>query len=262
MQTPKTINMQIPTCPVLGIPLAVTDYAGAAAQVRAWADTPGVKAVAAANTHVVALARHDPEFGQALAQFDLVVPDGMPLVWAMNRQGAALTDRVYGPTLMLHALAQPGVPHFFLGGSEELLGQLTARLRERFPGLIVAGTYAPPFGEWPEGEDARIFEKIASSGARYIWVGLGCPKQERWIARNKAALPPGVYFGIGAAFAFHAGRVSQAPAWMQRRGLEWLYRFAAEPRRLWRRYVVYNTLFLWYLLTSGHKRLAAGGEKN
>ena len=246
----QTLNTPIfETVPVLGIPLAVTDYARAVALTLAWTQEPRVRAVAAANTHVITLGRHDREFGTALAQFDLIVPDGMPLIWAMNRRGAALSDRVYGPTLMLHALAQPGVSHFLLGGSEALLERLTARLQERFPGIHLAGSYSPPFGEWPEGEDARIFQKIAASGARYIWVGLGCPKQERWIARNKAALPPGVYFAIGAAFAFHAGMVSQAPAWMQKRGLEWLYRFVAEPRRLWKRYVVYNTLFLWYLTT-------------
>jgi len=249
MQTPKIPKKTFETCPVLGIPLAVTDYAAAVTLTRSWAEEPIARAVAAANTHVVALGRHDREFGETLSRFDLIVPDGMPLVWAMNRRSAGLRDRVYGPTLMLHALEQPGMPHFLLGGSEALLESLTAKLRERFPGIVIAGSYSPPFGEWPQEENERIFQKIADSGARYIWVGLGCPKQERWIARHKAQLPPGVYFAIGAAFAFHAGMVSQAPAWMQRRGLEWIYRFAAEPRRLWKRYVVYNTLFLWYYLT-------------
>lgn len=240
-------------CPVLGIPLAVTDYQKAVEISRVWAETPGVHAVAAANTHVVTLGRHDPAFAAVLAQFDLIVPDGMPLVWAMNAQGAGMKDRVYGPTLMLHALAQPGVSHFLLGGSEELLERLSLKLRERFPGLLLAGRYAPPFGEWEQEENGRIFQKIAASGAQYIWVGLGCPKQEGWIARHKAELPPGVYFAIGAAFAFHAGLVSQAPAWMQKRGLEWAYRLATEPRRLWKRYIVYNTLFVWYLLVDALK---------
>jgi N-acetylglucosaminyldiphosphoundecaprenol N-acetyl-beta-D-mannosaminyltransferase len=232
---------------VLGIPLAAMDYDGAVALTRAWAEDGGVHAVAAANTHLLTLARHDARFGAALARFDLVLPDGMPLVWAMNRRGAGMRDRVYGPTLMLHALAQPGGSHFLLGGTGPLLETLGRKLRERFPGLCIAGSYAPPFGEWTEEENARIFERIADSGARTIWVGLGCPKQELWIARYKAQLPPGVYFGVGAAFAFHAGQVRQAPGWMQRRGLEWLFRLAAEPRRLWRRYVVYNTLFVGYL---------------
>jgi len=247
VQTPKAIKPLFETRQVLGIPLAAIDYAGAVALTRSWADQEAVHAVAAANTHVVALGRHEEAFGAALAQFDLIVPDGMPLIWVMNRQGARLRDRVYGPTLMLHGLAQPGVSHFLLGGSEQLLKKLTSELQTRFPNLIIAGSYSPPFGEWSEEENSRIFQKIAASGAKYIWVGLGCPKQERWIANQKSKLPPGVYFAIGAAFAFHAGLVSQAPLWIQKRGLEWIYRFAAEPRRLWKRYVVYNTLFLWYL---------------
>ncbi|MEI8233902.1 MAG: WecB/TagA/CpsF family glycosyltransferase [Verrucomicrobiota bacterium] len=247
MQIPKMQKTGGASVPVLGVPLAATDYAGAVALTKAWAEEGGVRAVAAANTHVVTLARHDPQFGAAMARFDLIVPDGMPLVWAMNRRGAGLRDRVYGPTLMLHALAQPGASHFLLGGTEPLLEALQQSLRERFPGLRIAGSYAPPFGEWTPEENARIFEKIAASCARYIWVGIGCPKQELWIARHKAQLPPGVYFGIGAAFAFHAGWVRQAPPWMQRRGLEWLFRLASEPRRLWKRYVVYNTLFVGYL---------------
>lgn len=245
MQTLKNPNIE--TIPVLGIPLAVTDYERAVALTRTWAEEPQVRAVAAANTHVVTLGRHSREFGEALAKFDLIVPDGMPLIWVMNRRGASLRDRVYGPTLMLHALAQPGVSHFLLGGSEALLERLTTKLKQQYPEIRIAGVYSPPFGIWPEDENTRIAQKIAESGAQYIWVGLGCPKQERWIAQNKAILPTGVYFAIGAAFAFHAGMVSQAPAWMQKHGLEWLYRFAAEPRRLWKRYVVYNTLFLVYL---------------
>lgn len=241
-------------CRLLGVPLAETDYAGAVALVCEWArrsglpPAPSVYTVAAANTHVVALARHDPSFGAVLERFDLIVPDGMPLVWAMNRRGAALRDRVYGPALMLHVLAQPGLSHFLLGGTGELLSQLEAKLRAQFPQIEIAGSHAPPFGIWPPEENRRIFEAIARSGANCIWVGLGCPKQERWLAAHKAELPPGVYFAVGAAFAFHAGRVRQAPPWMQRMGLEWLFRLLAEPRRLWKRYAVYNTLFLYYLL--------------
>ena len=252
----------------MGVPLAVTDYVAAAAQVVAWAAECGrgaqaVYAVAAANTHVVTLARHDPFFGAALGQFELVLPDGMPLIWVMNRKRAGMKDRVYGPTFMLHALALPGVSHFFLGGSEELLATLTRKLRDQFPNLEVAGTYSPPFsptGVWSEEETARIFSAIKTSGAHCIWVGLGCPKQELWIARNKAVLPSGVYFAIGAAFAFHAGMVRQAPGWIQKRGLEWLFRLMTEPRRLWKRYVVYNTLFLFYLLKGEAGRTKEPGK--
>jgi len=239
------------TCPVLGSPLAVIDYEKAAALVLAWAGAHnGAHAVAAANTHVVTLARHDGAFKEALGQFDLLLPDGMPLVWCMNRfSGAGMKDRVYGPTFMLHVLEASGAQysHFLLGGSEELLEALQKTLSEKFPGIRVAGTYSPPFRQWPADEDARIIARIAESGAQFIWVGLGCPKQELWIARNKSKLPPGVYSAVGAAFAFHAGRVSQAPKWVQDRGLEWLYRLLAEPGRLWKRYLVYNSLFVFYL---------------
>ncbi|RYD26389.1 MAG: glycosyltransferase, partial [Verrucomicrobiaceae bacterium] len=120
-------------------------------------------------------------------------------------------------------------------------------MKDRFPGAVIAGAYSPPFGEWPAEEHERIFQLIRDSGASLIWVGLGCPKQERWIARFKDRLPPGVYFGIGAAFAFHANRVRQAPAFLQKIGMEWAFRMLTEPRRLFRRYLVNNSLFLWYL---------------
>lgn len=239
------------TCPVLGIPLAVTDYAGAVARTQAWARVgTGVYAVAAANTHVVALARHDPAFRKVLDQFDLLLPDGMPLVWCMNKTGAGLKDRVYGPTFMLRCLedAEGRCTHFLLGGSDELLSTLQKKLQTRFPKIRIAGTYSPPFGTWPEDETTRIIERIRDSRAGYVWVSLGCPKQERWIAQHKAHLPPGVYCGVGAAFAFHTGRVKQAPVWMQNAGLEWAFRLFTEPRRLWKRYVVYNSLFVFYFV--------------
>src|SRR2546426_451773 len=119
-------------------------------------------------------------------------------------------------------------------------------LAAAFPKLQIAGAYSPPFGEWSEAEDLKIVERIAQSRADFVWVGLGCPKQEFWIARNKARLPAAVYSAVGAAFAFHAGRVKQAPAWLQRIGMEWAFRLAAEPRRLWRRYLGYNSLFVFY----------------
>jgi N-acetylglucosaminyldiphosphoundecaprenol N-acetyl-beta-D-mannosaminyltransferase len=244
---------EIPNCPVIGIPLAVIDYDGAVTEAKAWAaagDRP--RGIAAANTHVVTLARQESSFREALARFDLVLPDGMPLVWAMNRKLATpLGDRVYGPTFMLRCLEATqgqGFAHFFVGGTDDLLAALMGRLRAQFPGLQIAGTYAPPFSPWPEGEDERIIGRIVEARANIVWIGLGCPKQERWIAANLDRLPPGIYCAVGAAFAFHAGRVRQAPAWMQRAGLEWLFRLCAEPRRLWRRYFYFNSLFLVYLV--------------
>ena len=240
---------------VIGLPIAATDYAGAVAWVveRA-AGGERAYAVAAANTHVAALARTDAAFGEAMGRFDLICPDGMPLLWAVNSQLAPaqkLSDRVYGPTLMLEVLkASTGVGelrHFLLGGKETTLAKLTASFAQRFPGCIIAGTHSPPFGEWPADEFERISQQIRAAGANLIWVGLGCPRQEQWIAAHKDRLPPGVYFGIGAAFAFHAGEVRQAPAAVQRLVLAGLYRGCMEPRRLFRRYLTYNFLFLYHV---------------
>jgi N-acetylglucosaminyldiphosphoundecaprenol N-acetyl-beta-D-mannosaminyltransferase len=244
------------TIPVIGMPIAATDYAGAVAWILARAGAGDrAYAVEAANTHVAALARKEPAFGAAMARFDLICPDGMPLVWAVNAKlprAARLTARVYGPTLMLETLkATAGTGefrHFLLGGRAATLAKLTESFTSRFPGVMIAGVYSPPFGEWPADEFERICTLIRDSGASLIWVGLGCPKQEQWIAAHKDRLPPGVYFGIGAAFAFHAGEVRQAPALVQRFGMEWLYRLCMEPRRLFRRYLTFNSLFLYYSL--------------
>lgn len=242
---------------VIGLPVAATTYAGAVEWILSQAKTASrAYAVEAANTHVAALARADASFGESMRQFDLICPDGMPLVWVVNAHLAAdekLTDRVYGPTLMLETLkATAGrsseFKHFLLGGKQSTLDRLLASFAGQFPDVHIAATHSPPFGDWPEDEFARICEKIRNSGANLIWVGLGCPKQEHWIAHNKHRLPPGVYFGIGAAFAFHAGEVRQAPPIIQRLGCEWAYRLAMEPRRLFKRYFTYNSLFLYHLL--------------
>jgi N-acetylglucosaminyldiphosphoundecaprenol N-acetyl-beta-D-mannosaminyltransferase len=243
--------------PIIGLPVAVTTYTGAVDWILGRARKGDrAYAVEAANTHVAALARTDQDFGAAMHRFDLICPDGMPLVWALNSNLSAtekLTDRVYGPTLMLETLkATDGrsaeFKHFLLGGKQSTLEKLKGNFAERFPGVTIAGIHSPPFGEWPENEFDVIAGKIRESGANLIWVGLGCPKQELWIARYKDQLPPGVYFGIGAAFAFHAGEVSQAPLLVQRLGLEWAYRVAMEPRRLFKRYFTYNSLFLYHLV--------------
>lgn len=244
---------------VIGLPVAVTCYEEAVGWVVERARRRDLAyAVSAANTHVMALARSETAFGRALMRFDLICPDGMPLVWSLNAglpRELRLRDRVYGPTLMLHAFEQSqgrqDLKHFLLGGRQSTLDTLSGSFAERFPGTRIVGSYSPPFGDWPDDEFDRICGKIMASGANMIWVGLGCPKQELWIGNNKDRLPPGVYFSIGAAFAFHAGEVAQAPAFMQRCGLEWAYRVFREPRRLFRRYFVYNSLFLYYTLRDG-----------
>lgn len=245
------------TIPVIGLPVAATDYPGAIAWIlekAQKADRP--YALAAANTHIAALSRSNPEFAETISNFDLITPDGMPLLWTVNAQlppSEKLKDRVYGPTLMLQTISATNHPssgfrHFLLGGKPQTLQKLTTRFRSEFPHSHIVGTHSPPFGNWSTQENQTILRLITESSANLIWVGLGCPKQEHWIAKNKHLLPPAVYLGIGAAFAFHAGEVKQAPPILQKAGLEWAYRLAMEPRRLFKRYLTYNSLFLLHTL--------------
>jgi N-acetylglucosaminyldiphosphoundecaprenol N-acetyl-beta-D-mannosaminyltransferase len=176
------------------------------------------------------------------------VPDGQPLVWALNALGHRLSDRVYGPELMERACARAarnGQRFYLYGGrSQGALVELARNLRLRHPGLRIVGGHAPPFRPQTPAEEADVAADIARSGADVVWVGLGVPKQEKWMARMRESLDAPVLVGVGAAFDFHAGLVPQAPAWMQRVGLEWLFRLAQEPRRLWRRYLRYNPRFV------------------
>ena len=253
-KTPELPDLE--TVSVIGLPTAVTTYDQAIDWIKSAALLGDrAYAVEAANTHVAALAKHDHNFGEVMAKFDLICPDGMPLVWSVNRQlkqEEKLTDRVYGPTLMLKTIkatqGEPQLKHFLLGGEQSTLDKLQERFSADYPSTTIADAYSPPFGDWPDDEFERICSKIRESGANLVWLGLGCPKQERWIAEHKDQLPAAVYFGVGAAFAFHAGEVKQAPALMQKYGIEWLYRLCREPRRLWKRYLMYNSLFIYYYL--------------
>ncbi len=194
---------------------------------------------------------------------DIVATDGMPLVWLSRLKGARAIDRVYGPDALLafceHGLTR-GWRHFFYGGTPESVGRLTNRLQARFPGLQVAGSHAPPFRPLTDVEKADVIEQINSANPDLVWVGLGMPKQELWSAEFQPHLDAPVLLAVGAAFDFHAGTVKQAPHWMQRASMEWLYRLVQEPRRLWRRYLIGNTRFVWLVgreLLSG--RPASGG---
>ncbi len=228
-----------------GLDAAATHFAGLAAA----AERPLL--VAHADVHVLTRALHEADYGAGLRRFDFICPDGMPIVWLLKRKGAPAA-RLYGPDMMEQLWDKgraAGLRHFLLGGSPEAQHLLQQRLGERYPGATVAGAYSPPMGEWGEGEDDTIIGRICASGANCVWVGLGCPKQERWLFRHKDALPPALYFGVGAAFNFHAGLVKQASPWVRAHGLEWLYRLCREPRRLFKRYLVHNTRFLWYCAT-------------
>jgi len=233
---------------VLGIPLAISDYA----QVLEWMQQTiahGDRAyMTAAAVNLVMAAREDAETRAAVLDATLAVPDGMPLVWALRALGHARATRVYGPDLMAHfcaRAARDGTAIYLYGGrSADALALLRARLLQRFPGLRIAGGQAPPFRALTADEEERAIADIDSSGAAVVWVGIGQPKQERWMHRMRPRLAAPLLVGVGAAFDFHAGLVSQAPGWMQRNGLEWVYRLSREPRRLWRRYARYNPRFI------------------
>lgn len=235
---------------VLGTPLLVTTYAEATALLARLAGEARTRVVDFTNVHIVAARRLDAGFRTVTAGFDYFIPDGMPLIWCLNWQGAGLRDRVYGPTFMRHALlhGSPALTHYFLGGNEECVGRLRKVFLELNPALKIVGARNGYFGREAEAE---IVREINALSPDCIWVGLGTPKQQEWIERNRAALRRGVLLAVGFAFDVNAGTKTDAPAWMQRRGLTWLYRLCAEPRRLAGRYVKFNGLFLWYLLWDG-----------
>jgi N-acetylglucosaminyldiphosphoundecaprenol N-acetyl-beta-D-mannosaminyltransferase len=202
----------------------------------------------AAAVNLVMCAQEDPRARAAVLGATLVVPDGQPLVWALRALGHAGATRVYGPDLMARfcARAAPtGTPIYLYGGrSPEALALLEERLRERFAGLRIVGGFSPPFRPLTAAEEEEVIADIDSSGAAVVWVGTGQPKQEKWMLEMRPRLSAPLLVGVGAAFDFHAGLVSQAPAWMQRSGLEWTYRLSREPRRLWRRYARHNPRFV------------------
>ncbi len=243
---PKTID-------ILGVPVACVTYETALPAACALARRDRPAAIAASNTHIVAAARHRPAFGKLLRSFDLILPDGMPLVWTLNAAGAGLQDRVYGPFFMRRMLQHTGPPwrHFFFGGTETTLGKLAEAARELNPEIDIAGTFSPPFREWTE-DDAEEFARVISEhDPDFIWVALGGERQERWIIENQHRFRRGVFIAIGDAFELLAGSRPFAPDWMQRYSLTWIYRLWQEPRRLWRRYAQYNLLFLAYLALDG-----------
>lgn len=235
---------------ILGTPVAAVDYDSAVGESKRLAGCGRPAAVSASNTHIIALAREKEEFGRVMRGFDLVLPDGMPLRWSLNAKGAKLHDRVYGPYFMEKMVRATPRPwrHFLFGGTEQTLQVLQGRLREIQPDIEIAGTLSPPFRQWSEDDEKTFADHIAAANADFIWVALGGERQEKWIAENLSRHRRGVFFAVGDAFALLAGERGFAPRWMQRVGITWAYRLWQEPRRLWRRYARFNTLFLWYTL--------------
>jgi exopolysaccharide biosynthesis WecB/TagA/CpsF family protein len=232
---------------LLGVLVDAIDYDGAVERVVTAARERRPLAVTALAVHGVMTGHADDEHRARLNRFDLVVPDGQPVRWALNAlHRAHLPDRVYGPELLLRlceSAARDGLGVYLYGSTEPVLERLQEALRERFPELWICGAEPSKFRHLTEGEKAEVVARIRASEAHLVFVGLGCPRQEVWAYEYREALAVPIV-AVGAAFDFHAGTVSQAPRWMQDRGLEWLFRLKTEPRRLWRRYLVLNP---WYI---------------
>jgi N-acetylglucosaminyldiphosphoundecaprenol N-acetyl-beta-D-mannosaminyltransferase len=246
---PQFPTISVPrTVDVLDVPLALTDYEHTLDWIDAMIERRERGYVCVCNVHTVMASSEDDALRTALDESSFNVPDGQPLVWAINALGHSLAGRVYGPELMARACERAAVSghRFYLYGGRNQGGlvQLALNLRQRYPGIQIVGGYSPPHRPLAAEEQNAIAGEINHSRADVVWVGIGVPKQEKWMAQMRPRLDAPVLAGVGAAFDFHAGLVPQAPNWLQEAGLEWAYRLAHEPRRLWRRYLRYNPRFL------------------
>ncbi len=228
----------------------VTSYPDATSRVMDWASKGLSRYVCAANVHMVMESHDDPSFQHVVNEADMVTPDGVPLVWALRLMGVPEATRVYGPDLTLHVCeraAKEGISIGLYGGTPDSLEAFVQFLESTYPGIQIACKIAPPFRPLTPEEDKTYTAEINASGARILFVGIGCPKQENWMAGHKSTISA-VMLGVGAAFDFHTGRVKQAPSWMQRVGLEWLFRLMMDPKRLWKRYFKHNPRFVLLFL--------------
>ena len=243
---------------IINVDVNCTSYVNTCDRIEQLVQNSSSAYIVAANVHVVMSAYWDREYRQVLDNAEIVTPDGMPLVWAMRSLGVKKQKRVYGPDLMLawcERAAREGLSIYLFGATAETLERLEENLMAKFPNLAIAGKHSPPYLEWRSPDFASQLdldlETIRASEAKVVFVALGCPKQEFWMSLAQGQLQA-VMIGVGAAFDFHSGQVSQAPRWMMASGLEWLYRFIQEPKRLWRRYLINNPCFVilfgWQLL--------------
>lgn len=244
---------------ILGVEVTPGNYDEVAKRSLDWISRGESRAMCFSTVHMLMEAHDDPKFRALLNEMDIVNPDGMPLVWSLRALGNPGATRVYGPdatVFLLHVAQDNDIPVGFYGGTEQTIEALLAEVRRRYPNLKVVYAFSPPFRTLSPEEDEEITRKINDSGARMVFVGLGCPKQERWVMEHRGRIPA-VLFAVGAAFDFFAGTKAQAPRWMMNNGLEWLFRLATEPRRLAVRYMKHNPRFVALILTQLMKRRAS-----
>jgi N-acetylglucosaminyldiphosphoundecaprenol N-acetyl-beta-D-mannosaminyltransferase len=240
----------IPRANVLGVELSAVNMDASLEAILSAVESRARGYVCVTGVHGVMEAQEDLVFKKVLNDAFLNVPDGMPMSWVGWAQGFRSMDRVYGPDLMLEISrlsVEHGFGHFYYGGKEGVAEQLAICMSERFPGLRVSGAYCPPFRDLTREEADQLILKVNQIKPHFFWVGLSTPKQERFMAEYIHKLDTNIMLGVGAAFDFHTGRVRQAPRWMMRSGLEWLFRLTQEPTRLWRRYLVNNPRFIWLI---------------
>lgn len=233
---------------VIGAPIDAINWSQALARLSSWSAERKSRYVCICNAHSVVTARQNKVFAKVIREADMATPDGAPVAWLMRLQGIKNQERINGPDLMWRycaEAAQRSESIYLYGGQQNTLDILQQKLNEHFPQLKIAGAYSPPYRELTTAEDLAVVDAINFSGAGTVWVSLGCPKQEQWMADHLGQINA-VMIGVGAAFDYHAGTIQRAPLWMQRNGLEWLHRLCSEPRRLWKRYLVTNTLFIYY----------------
>jgi N-acetylglucosaminyldiphosphoundecaprenol N-acetyl-beta-D-mannosaminyltransferase len=233
------------TSQVLNARIDVIGWDEALSRIRNWAERRESRYVCICNVHSVVNVSQDAEFRQVVNEADMATPDGAPVAWMLRRLGFVGQERINGPDLMWKYLegVTRGESIFLYGSTETTLATLYDRLSIAFPNLKIAGMISPPFRSLSATEDAATVTQINASGAGVVFVGLGCPKQEKWMASHRGRINA-VMIGVGAAFDYHAGAVRRAPRWMRQNGLEWLHRLCSEPRRLWKRYLVTNTIFV------------------
>lgn len=261
-QAPAGGTGELPEGNIIGARINALSRAEVCELMEQWSRANESRYICIANVHVATMANSDPEFREILNSADIATADGVPLVWVLRKLGFRGQERVDGPTLMLDWCERvQGTKNsiFLYGSSDEILATLQQRLAERFPGLKIAGAISPPFRALTPEEDEAYVQQIAGSGAGVVFVGLGAPKQERWMNEHRGRVPA-VMVGVGAAFDFHAGLLQRAPRWMQRAGLEWFYRLLQEPRRLWKRYLVTNTVFVVRVARQFASRRKASGN--
>lgn len=250
----------MPTFNVLGVRIASTQIDAVIRQMREWIERRSLGNILVfANVHVVMEAQRDDEFRMILNE-SLNLPDGKPLSWVARTRGHVIQRRVYGPDLLMDfcsASVHERYRHFFYGGAPGVAERLGTELQLRF-GVNVVGSYSPPFRKLTREEDARVVQMINAAKPDVVWIGLGCPKQEKWAYEHRDLLNVPILAAVGQAFDIHSGLAPQAPRWMRESGLEWLFRFSREPRRLWRRYLIYNSHFLYlvFLEFLGLKKFA------